>query len=57
MFHRILVEEWQRVLTVISIGIFFVTFVAIALRARRMPAESIRHLENLPLENDTNAHE
>lgn len=57
MFHRILVEEWQRVLTMISLGIFFVTFLAIALRTRRMPAESIRHLENLPLEKDTNSHE
>ena len=57
MFHRILVEEWQRLLTVISFSIFLVTFVAIALRTRRMPAESIRHLENLPLEKDTNAHE
>ena len=57
MFHRILVEEWQRVLTVISFGIFMFTFAIIALRTWRMPRETVRRLENLPLENDTNHHE
>jgi hypothetical protein len=57
MFHRIIVEEWQRVLTIISIGIFFVTFLITALRVWRMPRETIRRLENMPLDNDTDAHE
>lgn len=57
MFHRILVEEWQRVLTMISISIFFTTFVITALRTWRMPRECIRRMENMPLENDTNSHE
>ena len=57
MFHRILVEEWQRVLTVISFSIFMFTFAIIALRAWRMPREIVRRLENLPLENDTHHHE
>jgi uncharacterized membrane protein (DUF485 family) len=57
MFHRILVEDWQRVLTVISIGIFLVTFIVTALRVWRIPRESIRRLENMPLENDTPSHE
>lgn len=56
MFHRILVEEWQRVLTVISFGIFMFTFAIIALRTWRMPRETVRRLENMPLENDTNHH-
>ena len=57
MFHRILVEDWQRVLTTISFGIFLVTFALTALRTWRMPRESVRRMENMPLENDTNAHE
>ena len=57
MFHRILVEEWQRVLTMISVGIFFTTFVITVLRVWRTPRETIRRMENMPLEKDTNDHE
>ena len=56
MFHRILVEEWQRVLSVLSITLFFAVFVIHFLRARRMPREIIARLENLPLENDDHDH-
>jgi hypothetical protein len=52
MFHRILVEEWQRVLSVLSITLFFAVFIIHFLRVRRIPRETIAHLENLPLEND-----
>ncbi len=57
MFHRILVEEWQRVLTMVSIGIFFVTFLITAFRIWRTPREQLRHLENLPLGDDVKPHE
>ena len=55
MFHRILVEEWQRVLSVLSITLFFAVFVIHFIRFRRMPGETIAHLEKLPLENDDHA--
>jgi len=55
MFHRVLVEEWQRVLSVLSITLFFAVFVVNFLRVRRMPQRTITRLENLPLEKDDHA--
>ena len=52
MFHRIIVEEWQRVLSIVSISLFLVVFVLHFFRVRRIPRETISHMENLPLEND-----
>lgn len=57
MFHRIFVEEWQRVLSIVSISIFFVTFIITALRTWRTPREQLQHLENLPLGDDVKPHE
>lgn len=54
MFHRILVEQWQHVLTVASFAIFFTAFVLTLVRLWRMPRPAIEHLEQLPLERDTN---
>jgi archaellum biogenesis protein FlaJ (TadC family) len=53
MFRRLLVEDWQRMLTLISFAIFAIAFLITLLRVRRLPREQIRHLENLPLENDS----
>ena len=55
MFHRIVVEEWQRALSVMSILLFFSVFIIHSIRVRRMSGESIAHLESLPLENDDHA--
>ena len=55
MFHRILVEDWQRTLSVLSIVLFFAVFVIHSIRIRRMPRETVAHLEKLPLENDDHA--
>ena len=55
MFHRILVEEWQRVLSILSITLFVAVFIVHFIRVRRMPRQTIAHLENLPLENDDHA--
>ncbi|MEO6786506.1 MAG: hypothetical protein ABI318_10275 [Chthoniobacteraceae bacterium] len=52
MFHRIIVEEWQRVLSTLSITLFLAVFVVHFIRVRRIPRETIKHMENLPLEND-----
>ena len=55
MFHRILVEEWQRALSILSITLFLAVFVIHSIRVRRMSRESIARLESLPLENDEHA--
>jgi hypothetical protein len=55
MFHRILVEEWQRVLSTISILLFFAVFVIHTIRVRRMSRETVAHLATLPLEKDDHA--
>ncbi len=53
MFHRILVEDWQRALSIASFTIFAFVFVLTFIRVLRMPRKRVSHLENLPLENDT----
>lgn len=53
MFRRLLIEEWQNVLSIISFSIFFAVFVLTLLRLWRTPRTVVEHLENLPLENDT----
>jgi hypothetical protein len=55
MFQRILVEEWQRMLSALSIVLFFAVFIIHAIRVRRMSRQRIAHLENLPLQNDDHA--
>jgi hypothetical protein len=52
MFHRILVEEWQRALSVVSITLFLAVFITNFIRVRRMSRETVARMENLPLEND-----
>jgi hypothetical protein len=54
MFHRIIVEQWQHALTVASFTIFFTAFLLILIRLWRTPHRKLEHLENLPLESDTN---
>ena len=55
MFHRILVEDWQRALSIMSITLFFAVFVIHFIRVRRMSRETVTRLENLPLESDDKA--
>ena len=52
MFHRVIVEEWQRALSVLSITLFFAVFIINFIRVRRMPRATIAHLESLPLAPD-----
>ena len=53
MFKRILVEEWQSILSTMSFIIFFFVFTATAIRVWRMPKRSVERMENLPLADDT----
>jgi hypothetical protein len=55
MFHRILVEEWQRALSILSIVLFFLVFIIHLIRVRRMSGESVSRMATLPLENDDHA--
>lgn len=52
MFRRILVEDWQRALSVMSIVLFFAVFIIHAIRVRRMSRDAVARLEKLPLEPD-----
>jgi len=54
MFHRLIVEQWQHVLTIASFSIFFATFLVVLARLWRMPRQKVEHLESLPLERDIN---
>jgi hypothetical protein len=53
MFHRIIVEDWQRALTIISFAIFAMVFLLTLARALRLKRDRIDHLQNLPLQNDS----
>lgn len=53
MFHRILVEDWQRALTIASFTLFFGVFLVTLLRVARMQKKEVRRLENLPLEQES----
>ena len=54
MFHRLIVEQWQYVLTITSFAIFFASFLGVLFRLWRMPRRNVEHLENLPLQSDIN---
>ncbi len=55
MFRRILVEDWQRALSILSITLFFAVFIIHFIRVRRMSRDTIARLEKLPLEPDDHA--
>ena len=52
MFRRILVENWQTVLTVVSFAIFAAVFLAVLIRTWRAPRDQIDRIARLPLDND-----
>lgn len=52
MFRRILVENWQTTLTLVSFAIFGAVFVSVLIRTALTPREKINKIANLPLDND-----
>jgi hypothetical protein len=52
MFHRIIVEDWQRGFSLVAFLIFFTVFLVVVIRALRMSRNNRQHLKNLPLDND-----
>lgn len=57
MFHRIQVEQWQHVLSIVSFCLFFGTFVLSLIRVFWMSRKDIQHLESLPLAEEESRHE
>jgi cbb3-type cytochrome oxidase subunit 3 len=57
MFHRIIVEEWQRILSAIGILLFFFVFVSIVIRTYRMPRQKVHRLASMPLNDAQDSHE
>jgi len=53
MFRRIIVEDWERTLSLVGWLLFALVFVSAAIRAVLMPKEAVRKMENLPLENES----
>lgn len=56
MFRRLLVEEWQAALTIVSFVIFAAVFTLTLVRCWVMPRKYRDHMEHLPLEKE-NHHE
>jgi hypothetical protein len=52
MFRRILVENWQTVLTLVSFAIFGAVFLAVLIRTLRAPRDRINRIARLPLDDD-----
>jgi hypothetical protein len=56
-FHRIAVDQWQHVLGIISLMLFFFTFIFTLARTKSMPANKVAHLATLPLDEDSSNNE
>ncbi len=52
MFHRIVLEEWQRSLALLGWVLFAAVFLGSTLAALLLPRDHIRKLEHLPLEEE-----
>lgn len=52
MFKRIIYEDWASYIPIISFWFTFSVFLIISLRAIFMRKEKIRHMGNLPLEDE-----
>ena len=52
MFRRLLVENWQTTLTLVSFAIFATVYIVVLIRAWRATQEEIARLAQLPLEDN-----
>jgi len=52
IFQRINVEQWQRVLSIVSMMLFLCTFIVILVCSIGMPRAKLNHLETLPLDRE-----
>jgi hypothetical protein len=53
MFRRILLEDWQRTLSLVGWLLFVLVFISSAVRAFRLSRPTIDRLSNLPLDQET----
>jgi len=52
MFKRIIYDDWTHIVPIISFWLTFGVFLAIVIRAILIKKSKVKHLENLPLEDD-----
>ena len=52
MFRRILLEDWQRTLSLLGWFLFVLVFVSSAVRAFRLSRATVDRLSNLPLDQE-----
>jgi hypothetical protein len=57
MFHRIQLEDWHHILSLISFVLFFTSFCIALFRVFSMRKNEVSRMENLPLESEQSAHE
>jgi membrane protein implicated in regulation of membrane protease activity len=55
MFKRIIYDDWTSFVPLISFWFTFGVFLIITVRALLLKKEKVRHLENLPLEDEPNS--
>ena len=53
MFRRIILEDWQRDLSLLGWALFALVFVTSTLRAFWLPKNVVRKLEDMPLEEES----
>ena len=53
MFKRIVLEDWQNIVPLVSFGVTFAIFFIAVLRAVTMRRENVDRLANLPLDSTT----
>jgi len=56
MFKRIIYDDWASYVPLISFWFTFSVFLIITVRAILMKKDKIKHMGNLPLEEDDNSH-
>ncbi len=53
MFTRVLQGDWQRTAAMLGWALFAAVFLTSSVRALMMPARRVKHLEELPLEEES----
>lgn len=52
MFKRIIYDDWTTIVPIISFVFTFGVFLAICLRAFFLKKDKVKHMKNLPLEDE-----